>query len=79
MHLAPLTAADEGPLELHNAYRAVHRAPALTWDEGLASYAQALADYQANQCQFYHPNTGYGENLAVGMCLFGLDCVAVTE
>ena len=37
-------------LNVHNAHRSNHHAPALTWDEGLASYAQKWV----NKCVFQH-------------------------
>jgi hypothetical protein len=53
-------------LNLHNALRARHQAPPLTWDDGLAAYAQSYAD----KCIFgQNPNlmsVGLGENLALG-------------
>ncbi|KAI9498220.1 CAP domain-containing protein, partial [Zychaea mexicana] len=49
-------------LELHNSYRAKHSAPALTWSDTLASYAQDWAD----GCVFEHSQGKYGENLAMG-------------
>ena len=47
-------------LSTHNALRARHGVPALSWSGKLAGVAQ---DY-ANKCVFEHNNTGYGENLA---------------
>ena len=47
-------------LSAHNALRAKHGVPALSWSGKLAGVAQ---DY-ANKCVFEHNNTGYGENLA---------------
>lgn len=48
-------------LALHNEYRALHGAPALAWDEGLAKMAQDWA----NGCKFAHGGTdrGTGQNL----------------
>ncbi|KAJ9523888.1 hypothetical protein QJQ45_020087, partial [Haematococcus lacustris] len=51
-------------LALHNAYRAAHSAPALSWDSQLQSKAQSWANNLASNCQFYH--SGSGENLASG-------------
>ena len=53
-------------LEKHNFYRAQHCAPALTWDDEIASSAQGWAD----GCVFSHAGvagTGLGENLAGGI------------
>lgn len=47
-------------LSTHNALRAKHGVPALSWSGKLAGIAQ---DY-ANKCVFEHNNSGYGENLA---------------
>lgn len=60
----PAFAADlEGPmLNAHNALRAKHGVPALSWSASLAKTAQAWAD----RCVFEHSNTGLGENLAQG-------------
>ncbi|OZJ02524.1 hypothetical protein BZG36_04265 [Bifiguratus adelaidae] len=49
-------------LKLHNKYRAIHHAPALTWSSKLASSAHAWA----SQCDFKHSGDRYGENLALG-------------
>ncbi|KAL6745175.1 CAP domain-containing protein [Haematococcus lacustris] len=51
-------------LALHNAYRAAHSAPALSWDSQLQSKAQSWANNLASNCQLYH--SGSGENLASG-------------
>lgn len=48
-------------LAAHNALRAKHDVPALSWSGSLASTAQAWAD----KCVFEHSNNG-GENLAQG-------------
>jgi pathogenesis-related protein 1 len=50
-------ASDAAWLEQHNAHRADHCAPPLTWDDELAASAQAWAD----RCVFEH--SGPGENL----------------
>lgn len=62
--VAPSLAADiEGPmLNAHNALRAKHGVPALSWSGSLAKTAQAWAD----RCVFEHSSTNYGENLAQG-------------
>lgn len=50
-------------LKAHNAFRAGHCAPPLTWANDLASSAQAWA----NACVFAHDSGhGFGENLAGG-------------
>jgi uncharacterized protein YkwD len=49
-------------LAAHNKYRALHHAPALEWDDELAYYAEKYA----NQCEFKHSSSPYGENLATG-------------
>ena len=61
---APALAADiEGPmLNAHNAARAKHGVPPLSWSASLAKAAQAWAD----RCVFEHSSTNYGENLAQG-------------
>lgn len=50
-----------GVLAQHNAYRAIHSSPALSWDTGLA----ADADAYAARCIYQHDpnNTVDGENL----------------
>jgi uncharacterized protein YkwD len=54
-------------LDAHNAYRADHCAPALTWSDELAKVAQAWADQlRADGCSFEHSRSSYGENLAAG-------------
>ncbi|KAG2189923.1 hypothetical protein INT46_001938 [Mucor plumbeus] len=49
-------------LKAHNKLRAKHHAPALKWDDKLATYAQKWS----NKCVFEHSNSPYGENLALG-------------
>lgn len=49
-------------LNIHNADRKKHSAPALTWNTTLASYAQKWS----NGCVFKHSGGPYGENLAEG-------------
>jgi uncharacterized protein YkwD len=47
-------------LDAHNAYRAKHQAPPLSWDTALAAVAEAWA----RQCKWSHSEGGdYGENL----------------
>jgi uncharacterized protein YkwD len=54
-------------LDAHNAYRADHCAPALTWSDEIARVAQAWADQlKADGCSFEHSRSSYGENLAAG-------------
>ncbi|NVB83031.1 MAG: hypothetical protein HOV81_31930 [Kofleriaceae bacterium] len=52
----------------HNAVRAKHCAPALTWSKKLAEVAQSWANQlKAKGCVFGHsPGAKYGENLAAG-------------
>jgi glioma pathogenesis-related protein 2 len=49
-------------LSKHNALRAKHGVPALSWSGKLANTAQEWA----NKCVFEHSNNGLGENLAQG-------------
>ncbi|KAF8543315.1 CAP domain-containing protein [Trichophaea hybrida] len=49
-------------LEQHNALRAAHHAPALTWDKTLESSAKSWA----SGCVFAHSDQAPGENLAAG-------------
>ena len=49
-------------LTRHNALRARHCVPALTWSNRLAGIAQDWA----NRCQFEHRQSNLGENLAIG-------------
>ena len=52
----------EDALRLHNAYRARHNAPPLTWSTALQSTAQAWS----NQCRFEHGGAeGAGQNLGL--------------
>lgn len=63
----PVPAAMQPLLDAHNAARAKHCAPPLTWSPKLAAAAQAWADQLAAGCTFEHsPNNRYGENLAGG-------------
>ena len=51
----------------HNAARAQHCAPPLTWSPKLAAVAQAWAEHLRDQrCGFDHSRSRYGENLAAG-------------
>jgi hypothetical protein len=59
-------------LSTHNAKRAIHRSPALSWSASLAAQAQAWA----NKCSFSHDNfNGFGENLYWGTNRTGKDAV----
>ena len=59
----PLPPAMQAVLDAHNAYRAKHCVPALTWSTELASSAQQWA----NRCQFDHDDQSpHGENLFWG-------------
>jgi uncharacterized protein YkwD len=62
--IAPALAQDISGevLAKHNALRAKHGVPALSWSGKLASTAQDWA----NRCVFEHSNNGLGENLAQG-------------
>ena len=56
-------AAAQALVDAHNAYRAKHCVPALTWSSQVAASAQQWA----NGCAFEHQGgTGLGENLAMG-------------
>jgi uncharacterized protein YkwD len=62
--MQPYAAGWQGDvLSAHNAFRADHCAPALTWADDLAASAQAWAE----ACVFAHDSgRGFGENLAGG-------------
>lgn len=47
-------------LDAHNAHRALHGVPPVTWSDTLAASAQAWAD----TCPSTHSGSGYGENMA---------------
>lgn len=49
-------------LSVHNQLRKKHSAPALKWDNELASFASSYAA----RCKLQHSHEGYGENLAAG-------------
>ncbi|KAH0610902.1 uncharacterized protein H6S33_011329 [Morchella sextelata] len=49
-------------LNAHNTRRALHGAPALTWNTTMASYAAGVS----KGCVFEHSGGPYGENLAAG-------------
>lgn len=49
-------------LSAHNALRAQHGVPALSWSGSLAASAKEVAD----RCVFEHSSTSNGENLAQG-------------
>jgi len=59
-------------LDAHNAYRARHCAPPLSWSAEVAASAQRWA----NRCVFDHdPNSELGENLAWGTQLSAREAV----
>ncbi|HEY3353259.1 MAG TPA: CAP family protein [Polyangia bacterium] len=64
----------------HNAYRARHCAPPLTWSADVAKVAQAWADRLARDCSFQHSGSSkYGENLWAGTAgAFGPDRVVAS-
>lgn len=69
-----LTAEQQALLDAHNAYRAKHCVPALTWsDQAAAAAAQwASGCQQDSQGRFVHESQDvYGENLAWGAGLSG--------
>lgn len=51
-------------VDYHNKVRATHQAPALEWNDTLASFASDYLD--GNNCVFEHSGGPYGENLAIG-------------
>ncbi|MCB1160192.1 MAG: pathogenesis-related family 1 protein, partial [Leptospiraceae bacterium] len=60
-----------GMVAIHNQYRATVGSPAVSWDAGIAGYAQEWANYlKSKNCSMEHrPRSGtykqkYGENLA---------------
>ncbi|QRG39780.1 hypothetical protein FDK38_004234 [Candidozyma auris] len=57
---------DKQILDAHNSKRAKHSAPALSWSDELASYAQNMADKYTCGSSLQHSGGKYGENLAVG-------------
>ena len=62
-HAEPLTPVMQAVLDAHNAYRAKHCVPPLTWSVQLASSAQQWA----NRCDFNHDDhSPHGENLFWG-------------
>ncbi|KGB74954.1 hypothetical protein CNBG_0792 [Cryptococcus deuterogattii R265] len=50
-------------LDLHNNFRTLYDADAVTWNDTLASYASEAA----SSCKFAHTGGPYGENLASGV------------
>jgi uncharacterized protein YkwD len=64
----PLSAFAQQFVDAHNAVRAKHCAPPLTWSKKLAEVAQSWANtLKAKGCVFGHsPGAKYGENLAAG-------------
>ncbi|MBX3249992.1 MAG: hypothetical protein KF901_22635 [Myxococcales bacterium] len=63
----PVDPAARAMLDAHNAQRARHCAPPLTWSDELTRVAQSWADELARRgCAFEHNRTSYGENLAAG-------------
>ncbi|KAK3018581.1 hypothetical protein RJ639_002816 [Escallonia herrerae] len=54
-------------LDAHNAARAQVGVGPLTWDDGVASYAQHYANQRIEDCGCEHSHGGpYGENIAFG-------------
>lgn len=53
-------------LDAHNADRALHSAPDLSWNKTLYEYAQAYADKHVCGGDIPHSGGPYGENIAAG-------------
>lgn len=53
-------------LSAHNKYRALHQAPALSWDQEAYEYAQNNADNYDCSGVLTHTHGKFGENLAAG-------------
>lgn len=53
-------------LDSHNSYRALHRAPALSWSQDAYDYAQNNAENYDCSGVLTHTHGKYGENLAAG-------------
>lgn len=58
-------------LDEHNAKRALHGVPNLSWDSTLEAYAQAYADKYDCSGTLTHSGGPYGENLALGYTVTG--------
>ncbi|KAE8246584.1 hypothetical protein A4X13_0g5722 [Tilletia indica] len=54
----PTTAEQQAVVDTHNAYRAKHNAPSLTWNNTLAVFAKNYA----SKCIWAHSGGPYGEN-----------------
>jgi uncharacterized protein YkwD len=64
---AAMPAMAQALLAEHNAARAEHCAPPLTWSPKLAAVAQGWAEHLRDaNCAFEHSGTEFGENLAAG-------------
>ncbi|XVF00659.1 hypothetical protein REPUB_Repub04eG0020200 [Reevesia pubescens] len=59
----------------HNAVRAEVGVGPLVWNDTVASYAQKFAKKRSGDCNFENSYGPYGENLAVGDGLTGVDAV----
>ncbi|CAL1353328.1 unnamed protein product [Linum trigynum] len=53
-------------LAAHNAVRARHRLPRLTWSTKLANYAKWYANQRRKDCRLVHSTGDYGENIFWG-------------
>ncbi|CAN0920979.1 Pathogenesis-related protein PRB1-2 [Linum grandiflorum] len=66
--LATLTSAQDSPqdyVNAHNAARSAVGVGPVTWDAGVAAYAQSYARQRAaGDCKLVHSGGPYGENLA---------------
>ncbi|KAF9587700.1 hypothetical protein IFM89_004532 [Coptis chinensis] len=51
-------------LSVHTAARAEVGVEPMTWDDGVAAYAQNYANQMASSCNLVHSSGPYGENLA---------------
>jgi uncharacterized protein YkwD len=56
------TSDDQKCLDTHNKFRAMHGAPALTWNQEMANYAMD----KTQDCNMHHSGGEFGENLAFG-------------
>ena len=63
----PAVASNEpGLLSIHNAYRAQHCTPPLSWSSSLAAKSRAWAQTLASRCKFALSHSTIGENAWAG-------------
>lgn len=78
--VASQTTEMQAVLDKHNEYRTNHNVPVMTWDAAIATNAQAWVDSgngfkHSSRTSRTHGGEEWGENLAIGTSLTGVESV----